>query len=325
MKYIATQYANRKLFGGSPNKISSRLTDLSLHKTFVNDFNSRLARDINEEPILKDGKFPTHLYYGGVRMNQSVDDCLRFTNNRKHQEVMKDELNKLIITVSSTSIWFITNVLQILSIDINRLYTGQNDTVNGGLQDVITSPDWLYGNVFNVFIDSTSDKRKFKGFAIGGWFTDDATLTNNGTPLRDRHYECLQTDLYQAKPDMLDPNINPYFQVVTDNTLFSFISDKERIHDNRRMRDLTIDDFHSLKQYMLCFNEGGVVTRENICRPNYRSNVNTFLIDIAMPYMDNGQVKVKHITYGYLEDYHKFKHMGYEPVFNTFAEEYIVG
>ena len=116
----------------------------------------------------------------------------------------------------------------------------------------------------------------------------------------------------------------PYFQVVTDNSLFSFISNKERINDNRRMCDLTIDDFHSLKQYMLCFNEGGVVTRENICRPNYRSNVNTFLIDIAMPYVDNGKVKVKHITYGYLEDYHKFKHMGYEPVYNTFAEEYIV-
>ena len=322
---IATQYANRKLFDVSSNKICSRLTDLLLHKSFVNDFDNRLARNINEEPILKDGKFPTHLYYGGVRMNQSVDDCLRFTNNRKHQEVMKGDLNKLIITVSSTSIWFITNVLQILSIDINRLYTGHYDLGINGLQDVITNPNWIHGNVFNVFMNSTTDKRKFKGYAIGGWFTDDSTLTNNGKSLRDHHYECLQTDLYQAKPDMLDPNINPYFQVVTDNSLFSFISDKERIHDNRRMRDLTIDDFYSLKQYMLCFNEGGVVTRENICRPNYRSNVNTFLIDIAMPYVDNGKVKVKHITYGYLEDYHKFKHMGYEPVFNTFAAEYIVG
>lgn len=316
------KYADKNIMGSNPNKVVTPKMNILLHKTMVNDFKNRLTRDNSQDHLLAKGMFPSHLYYGGLRMDNPVEECLRYTNNRKHQMVMKSDINKLIISVSSTSIGFIGTILPILSLDICKLYTGQEGVNGNGNQDLITNPDWIHGKVFNVFTRTPSDYRKFSGYAIGGWFTDNETYINDGSLLRNHQYEGLHRDLYQANPEELDPNLNSYFQVISDNDLFSFISNEERVYDGRRMRDLTKEDFSHLNRYLDYFNDNNAKGREYLCTPNPRSNVSTFVIDIAMPYIDNGKVKVKHIVYAYLEDANKFKGMDVRSIFKLHQTEY---
>ena len=284
---------------------------VNVHKSFLKIFKDRLRRDTSTPSILNRANIPTHFYYGGLKNGDSVEDAVRYYPRSFTQNIKEEDIGKMIISISSPSMKMYTFIMMALSLDIANLFEGYGyDYVPNPLH-----PVWISGRVLNIFKLLEKGGSKFDRIGISGWILDKLSKDDKEELIHEKLYNSLHGDLLQCNPEELDPNVSYGKQVIMDNSLFTFLSSRDKLHNGKAVHTVTRDDFKFMKLLMSNFNTDDFNCRAANYGFNPRANVNTFVVDIALPYMEDGKCKVKHISYGYLEDTTQMRGLGFEPTF----------
>lgn len=286
--------------------------NVTVHKSFLKIFRDRLRRDTSLPSLLNGANIPTHIYYGGLMRGDNIEDSARYHTLHFTQSIKEDDIGKMIISISSPSMKMYTFAMMALSLDIANLFEGYGYNY---VPDLL-HPVWINGRVMNIFKLLDRGGSKFDRIGISGWILDKLSKDDKESLIHDKLYNSLHGDFLQCKPEELDPEVSYGRQVITDNSLFTFLSSRDKLHNGDPVHTVTRDDFKFMKLLMSNFNErSSFIDRCASYGFNPRANVNTFVIDIALPYRENGKVKVKHISYGYLEDTTQIKGLGFEPTY----------
>lgn len=294
----------------SPFESNESIGVIELHKSFIKEMRERKPSLID---VVSDyGAFATNLnpadrynYQG-----KSFIESIRYYEDKYFQNVSLQDLNRLIVNVSGTSVDMIKRIITALSLDIARIFDGHD--FGRRVPDYINE-DWVVGHVFAEY-DLEENRRYFRNLNIGGFITDKDEKGKDKTLLFKRNYPGKTGDIFQSEWDKLDKNIPACRQVVKGNHIFSLISESTMFFDGRPVKDMEESDFVNLSSlFNKVINLRTQYDRDRAFGNNPHANVNTFVIDIAVPYLEGNEVKINHIAFVYLDNYQQLFLTDIEP------------
>ena len=282
----------------NPFETNESIGVIELHKSFLMEMRERKPSIMNV--LSNNGKFPTHLNPADIIQDKGFIESARYLTANEFQYVNKEDLNRLIVTVSGTSIRMIQRIVNALSLDIATLFDGFSyDIVKADYMD----KNWVVGHVFAEY-DLEENRRYFRNLTIGGFIVDNDVRGKDQSLLHMVNYSGKTGDVFQSKKDELDKNVPYCRQIVKGNHLFSFRGISDKLRGGRKLKDLQKLDFNNVNHlFNKVKNLKTVEERFITFGENPHANVNTFIIDIAIPYISDDKVKVKHITFAYFDDY----------------------
>lgn len=281
---------------------------IELHKSFLMEMRERKPSMV--DVVSNNGMFATHLNPADIFRDKDFNGSVRYFKDNYFQNVSLRDLNRLIINISGTSIEMIKRIITALSLDIATLFDGHS--FDRLVPDYLEE-DWVVGHVFAEY-DHEGNKRYFKNLTIGGFITYKDERGKDNQSLYMRNYSGKTGDIFQGKADELDKNIPVCRQVVKGNHLFSFVGANDMLADGRHVKDVRESDFVSLSSlFDKVIDLRTQHDRNLVFGNNPHANVNTFVIDIAVPYLEDFEVKINHITFAYLDTYQQLFLTDIEP------------
>ena len=281
---------------------------IELHKSFLMEMRERKPSMV--DVVSNNGMFATHLNPADIFRDKDFNGSVRYFGDNYFQNVSLRDLNRLIINISGTSIDMIKRIITALSLDIATLFDGFS--FDRLVPDYLEE-DWVVGHVFAEY-DHEGNKRYFKNLTIGGFITYKDERGKDNQSLYMRNYSGKTDDIFQGKADELDKNIPVCRQVVKGNHLFSFVGVSDMLADGRPVKDVRESDFVSLSSlFDKVIDLRTQYDRNLVFGNNPHANVNTFVIDIAVPYLEDFEVKINHITFAYLDTYQQLFLTDIEP------------
>ena len=106
----------------NPFETNESIGVIELHKSFLMEMRERKPSIMNV--VSNNGKFPTHLNPADIIQDKGFIESARYLTANEFQYVNKEDLNRLIVTVSGTSIRMIQRIVNALSLDIATLFDG---------------------------------------------------------------------------------------------------------------------------------------------------------------------------------------------------------
>lgn len=271
---------------------------IELHKSFLTEMRERKPSMV--DVVSNNGMFATHLNPADIFRDKDFDGSVRYFKDNYFQNVSLRDLNRLIINVSGTSIDMIKRILTALSLDIATLFDGFS--FDRLVPDYLEE-DWVVGHVLAEY-DLEENRRYFKNLTIGGFIVDKDERDKDNQSLYIRNYSGKTDDIFQSNRKELDMNIPVCRQVVKGNHLFSFVGTSDMLADGRHVKDVRESDFVSLSSlFDKVIDLRTQHDRNLVFGNNPHANVNTFVIDIAVPYLEDFEVKINHIAFAYLDTY----------------------
>lgn len=281
---------------------------IELHKSFLTEMRERKPSMV--DVVSNNGMFATHLNPADIFRDKDFDGSVRYFKDNYFQNVSLRDFNRLIINVSGTSIDMIKRILTALSLDIATLFDGFS--FDRLVPDYLEE-DWVVGHVLAEY-DLEENRRYFRNLNIGGFIAYKDERGKDNQSLYMRNYSGKTGDIFQGKPDELDKNIPVCRQVVKGNHLFSFVGNSTMLADGRPVKEMKANDFTNVQElFERVISLGTQNDRDRVFGNNPHANVNTFVIDIAVPYLEGNEVKVSHITFIYLDNYQQLFLTGIEP------------
>lgn len=297
---------------GDPYSSVESIGTIEVHKSFLMEMVSRKSSIVNV--VANTGKFPTTLNVVDIIKDKGFEEIVRYATTDNFQYVNKEDLDRLVITISGTSLRMIQRIITALSLDIATLFDGFSyDIVRANYMD----KNWVSGHVLANYELDDNRKSYFKNLVFGGWMVD-MDLRNKAQALVHKTgYSGKVADVFQGNLDELDDDIPYCRQVVKANHLFSFRGISDKLRDGRDVKELLRSDFTNVNALFTKVNNLETLEEKVLAfGVNSHTNVNTFIVDIAVPYVDGDEVKVKHITFAHMDDYQELYLMD-----NTFRAE----
>lgn len=292
----------------NPHWSNESIGIIELHKSFLTEMRERKPSMV--DVVSNNGMFATNLNPADLFQGKDILESVRHFENDYFQNVSLRDLNRLIINVSGTSVDIIKRFMTALSLDIATIFDGHSFD---RLTPDYLKEEWVIGHVF-VEYEHEENKLYFKNLTIGGFITYKDERGKDNQSLYMRNYSGKTGDVFQGKPDELDKNIPVCRQVVKGNHLFSFVGNSTMLADGRPVKEIKANDFTNVQElFEKVISLGTQNDRDRAFGNNPHANVNTFVIDIAVPYLEGNEVKVSHITFIYLDNYQQLFLTGIEP------------
>ena len=294
----------------NPHESNESIGVIELHKSFLMEMKQRKPSLI--DVVSDHGAFATNLNPADryTYQGKGFIESIRYFEDNHFQNVSLQNLNRLIVNVSGTSVDMIKRIITALSLDIARIFDGHSFD---RLVPDYMNEEWVVGHVFAEY-DLEENRRYFRNLNIGGFIVDKDERGKDNQSLYLRNYPGKTGDIFQGDKDELDKNIPVCRQMVKGNHLFSFISESTKFADGRPVKDIGESDFVNLSSlFNKVINLRTQYDRNLAFGNNPHANVNTFVIDIAVPYLDDNEVKINHITFAYLDNYQQLFLTDIEP------------
>ena len=292
----------------NPFESNESIGVLELHKSFLTEMRERKPSIMD---VVSDyGAFPTNLNPADILQAKPFTESIRYYEDKYFQNVSLQDLNRLIVNVSGTSVDIIKRFMTALSLDIAMIFDGHSFD---RFDPDYLKEDWVVGHVFAEY-DLEENRRYFRNLNISGFITDKDERGKDKTLLCRRDYPGKTGAIFQSEWDKLDKNIPACRQVVKGNHIFSFIGTTTMLADGRPVKEIKANDFtnvHELFDKVIGLNTQ--YERDRIFGNNPHANVNTFVIDIAVPYLEGDEVRINHITFAYMDNYQQLFLTGIEP------------
>ena len=292
----------------NPFKSNESIGVIELHKSFLKEMRQRKPSMV--DVISDNGAFATNLNPADIFQDHDFTKSVRYFRDDHFQNVSLSDLNRLIINVSGTSIDIIKRFMTALSLDIATIFDGHSfDRLVPDYMD----EEWMVGHVFAEY-DLEENRRYFRNLNIGGFIVDKDERGKDNQSLYLRNYPGKTGDIFQSEKDELDKNIPVCRQVVKGNHLFSFIGNGIMLADGRPVKEIKVDDFTNVRElFERVIDLDNQYDRDRAFGNNPHANVNTFVIDIAVPYLNGNEVKINHVTFAYMDTFQQLFLTGIKP------------